>query len=121
MARGTYETVRAGSCCVAKGGQELEEDGRGMSLSVRSQRANDLPGKAVEGLFAQMQLRGRLQRCWSWLGGGSGAGSGWLSTSSALWLCNSAKSAYGCRFMPMFRFLIILTRLVRLLRVFKAA
>jgi len=63
MARGTDKTVRAGSGCVAEGGQELEEDGSGMSLSVRSKCADDLAGKAVQGLFAQMELRGRLQRC----------------------------------------------------------
>ena len=36
MAHGADEAVRAGSCCVAEGGQELEEDGRGISLSVQS-------------------------------------------------------------------------------------
>ena len=74
MARGTDETVKAGSCCVAEGGQELEEDGRGMSLSVRSKRADDLSGKTVEGLFAQMELRGRLRRCGARLGRWFGLG-----------------------------------------------
>ena len=67
MARGTDETVKAWSCCVAEGGQELEEDSSGMSLSVRSKRADDLAGKAVQCLFAQMELCGRL-RCWVRLG-----------------------------------------------------
>jgi hypothetical protein len=63
MARGTDEAVGAGSRCIAEGGHELEEDGRGMSLGVRSKRTDDLAGKAVQRLFAQMELRGRLQRC----------------------------------------------------------
>jgi hypothetical protein len=51
----------AGSGCVAEGGQELEEDGRGMSLRVGIKRVDDLAGQAIQGPFAQMELRGRLQ------------------------------------------------------------
>jgi hypothetical protein len=63
MTRGTDEAVRAGSRCVAEGGQELEEDGSGMSLGVWSKRADHLTGKTVQGLFSQMELRWRLGRC----------------------------------------------------------
>ena len=61
MARGADEAVRAGSCCVAEGGQELEEDGRRISLGVRSKRADDLTGKTVQGLFAELELRWRFR------------------------------------------------------------
>ena len=74
MARGTDETVKAGSCCVAEGGQELEEDGRGMSLSVRSKRADDLSGKAVQGLFAELELRWRFAEVLNALGRWFGLG-----------------------------------------------
>ena len=60
MACGADEAVRAGSCCVAEGGQELEEDGRRIRLSVRRKRADDLTGKTVQGLFAELELRRRL-------------------------------------------------------------
>jgi hypothetical protein len=56
--------VRSTADHVAEDGQELEENSRGMSLRVRSERADDLTGKAVQGLFAQRELRGRLGR-WS--------------------------------------------------------
>jgi hypothetical protein len=72
MARGADEAVRAGSCCVAEGGQELEEDGRRISLSVRSKRADDLTGKTVQGLFAELELRWRFREVLNtlrrWLG-----------------------------------------------------
>jgi hypothetical protein len=61
MASGAHEAVRAGSCCVAEGGQELEEDGCRISLRVRSNRADDLTGKTVQGLLAKLELRGLLQ------------------------------------------------------------
>ena len=46
------EWARSG--CVAEGGQELKEDSRRMSPSVRGKRANDLAGQGVQGLFAGM-------------------------------------------------------------------
>jgi hypothetical protein len=46
------EWARSG--CVAGGGQELKEDRRGMSPSVRGKRAQDLAGQGVQGLFAGM-------------------------------------------------------------------
>ena len=64
----TDETVRARAGCVAEGGQELQEDGGGMSLRVRSKRAHDVAGKAVECLFAQMELGGRQYGFWTRLG-----------------------------------------------------
>ena len=68
MARGADEAVRAGSCRVAEGGQELEEDGRRISLSVRSKRADDLTGKTVLGLFAELELRWRFREVLNALG-----------------------------------------------------
>jgi hypothetical protein len=49
-----------GSGCVAEGFEEPEVDRRGMRPSARGKLANTLAGKAVQGLFAQMELRGRL-------------------------------------------------------------
>ena len=68
MAHGADEAVRAGSCCVAEGGQELEEDGRRISLGVRSKRADDLTGKTVQGLFAELELRWRFREVLNTLG-----------------------------------------------------
>jgi hypothetical protein len=66
VAGGVDHAVRSTADHVAEDGQELEENSRGMSLSVRNERADDLTGKAVQGLFAQMELRGRRRR-WSGL------------------------------------------------------
>ena len=75
MARGTDETVRAGAGSVSEGGQELQQDGRGMSLRVRGKRADDVAGKPVECLFAKMELGGRRYGFWTrfgwWFGGWS--------------------------------------------------
>ena len=60
MVCGADEAVRARSCCVAEGGQELEENGRRIRLSVGRKRTDDLTGKTVQGLFAELELRCRL-------------------------------------------------------------
>jgi hypothetical protein len=64
VAGGVDHAVRSTADHVAEDGQELEENSRGMSLRVRSERADDLTGKAVQGLLAQRELRGRLRRRW---------------------------------------------------------
>jgi hypothetical protein len=40
--------VRAGAQDVAEGGEQLQENGLGLRLGVRSQGAYGFPGKAIE-------------------------------------------------------------------------
>ena len=49
MAGGTDHAVGAGADDVAKDGEQLEKNGRGMRLSVRGQGEDGQAGEAVEG------------------------------------------------------------------------
>ncbi len=51
--------VRHGAEDVAEGGEELQEDGRGVGLGVRSEAADNEAGQAVESRFGE---GGRLRR-----------------------------------------------------------
>ena len=50
---GAHEAVRRGADEVAKGGQELQEDGSGIGFGVRREAADDEAGKTVESRIGQ--------------------------------------------------------------------
>jgi hypothetical protein len=45
--------VRAGADHVAKGGEQLQENGLGLGLGVRSQGAHGFSGKAIERVLVE--------------------------------------------------------------------
>ena len=47
MTGGSHDAVRRGADEVAEGGQELQEDGRGIAFGVRREATDDEAGKAV--------------------------------------------------------------------------
>ncbi len=59
VAGGADGAVRRGAEDVAEGGEELQEDSRGVGLGVRSEAADNEAGQAVESRFSE---GGRLGR-----------------------------------------------------------
>ena len=76
---GPDHAVGSGADDVAKGGEQLQENGLGLGLGVRGQGAHGLPGEAVEREFFEKGLQGLLGRGRSIAGWRGGCGSGWGS------------------------------------------
>ena len=64
VAGGIDHAVGAGADDVAESGEQLEEDGGGMSLGVRGEGADGEPGEAVKGSIAEYGMLGRGGRLW---------------------------------------------------------
>jgi hypothetical protein len=69
--------VWSGADDVAKGGEELQENGLGLRLGVRGQGANGFSGEAIERVLLEYGVAGVLglgrrflaeRRLWLWLG-----------------------------------------------------
>jgi hypothetical protein len=54
--------VRAGAKDVAKGGEQLQENGFGLRLGVRGQGAHGFSGQAIERVLVEYGLAGALGR-----------------------------------------------------------
>ena len=78
---GPDHTVRSRTDDVAKGGEELQENGFRLGLGVRGQGAHGLPGEAIERVLVEYVSQG-------WPGGGGRllTHSTWLRAGSGLWL-----------------------------------
>jgi hypothetical protein len=58
VGRGTYG--------ITEGGEKLEENGGGMRLGVRGERAHGQPGDAIEGGFPEFWIRDWPLRGYAW-------------------------------------------------------
>ena len=81
---GADHAVWSGADDVAKGGEQLQENGFGLGLGVRGQGAHGLPGEAIERVLLEYGLQGVLGAgacCWGrgGCGGGPGVGLGWAA------------------------------------------
>ena len=66
---GADHAVRAGAKDVAKGGEQLQENGFGLRLGVRSQGAYGFPGKTIERELLEYGFQGELaptRGWWEW-------------------------------------------------------
>ena len=77
VAGGADHAVRAGADDVAKGGEQLQENGLGLGLGVRGQGAHGFSGEAIERVLLEYGVAGVLglgrrflaeKRPWLWLG-----------------------------------------------------